>query len=455
MRRSFLCRVSAAGPDEACLFAPLRRGSPTHWCGLCDGSDTGRVGFRSSSNALSAGTTGLGTSSRFVCVCGLFFARILFKYVTSVFARYRAVRFAMIFRKGFTLVELLVVIAIIGLLVGLLLPAVNAAREAARRTQCTNNLKQIGLALLNHHDTVGHFPVTQTGSGPRIGSGGCSEGYYSWQVRILPFIEEQALHDAIDFSANMSDEYSSGAPISATHPNAAVATTRIASLLCPSDDGSGSNQEVMGTADPGSDSYAANAGWPSLATGYDGERATPGKYNGLISIANPSLHIAWHPSSGIQIREVKDGLSKTAAVTERLIQTGVTQSQILNSEERRKSYHITANPRTLGMMAERCDSSLTHADVSMSAYLGRAWISGWARTGPTYMHLKPPNTNNCHFSHNDDSGDVVITPSSNHPGGVNVVMADGHVRFIQDSIDTKAWWAMGTRNGHEVVDESE
>ena len=356
---------------------------------------------------------------------------------------------------GFTLVELLVVIAIIGVLIALLLPAVQAAREAARRMQCANNLKQIGLALLNHHDSAGHFAITQTGSGPPDGSGGCLEGYFSWHVRILPFLDQQPLHDAIDFSVNMSDECSSGAPISNTHPNATAAATPIATFLCSSDVDTGNNEEVMGTANPGSDNYAANAGWPSLATGYDGERATPGDYNGLISIENPNQQIAWHPRAGIRIRDVRDGLSNTAAVSERLIQTGVTQSQILGSEETKKSYHITANPRTLSMMAQRCDASLTHADVAMSAYLGRAWISGWTRTGPTYMHLKPPNTNNCHFSHFDNSGDLMITPSSYHPGGVNIVMADGHVRFIQDSINMQTWWAMGTRNGDDLVDEDE
>ena len=358
-------------------------------------------------------------------------------------------------RPGFTLVELLVVIAIISLLIALLLPAVQAAREAARRTLCANNLKQIGLAVLNHHDSAGHFAITQTASGSSDGSGGCGAGFYSWHVRILPFLEQQPLHDAIDFSINMSDGCSSGAPISNTHPNAIAAATRISTFLCSSDSDTGNNEEVMGTANPGSDNYAANAGWPSLATGYDGERATPGKYNGLISIENPKKHIVWHPRAGIRIRDVRDGLSNTAAVAERLIQTGVTQSQILNSEDTTKSYHLTAVPRTLTMMVQRCDSSRTHADVAMSAYLGRAWISGWTRTGPTYMHLKPPNTNNCHFTLNDDSGDVVITPSSHHPGGVNLVMADGHVRFIQDSIDLQIWWAMGTRNGDDLVDEAE
>lgn len=93
-------------------------------------------------------------------------------------------------RKAFTLVELLVVIAIIGMLVALLLPAVQAARGAARKTQCTNNLRQLALSFQNHHDSMEYFPISQIGSGADDGHGGCRSGMYSWHARILPYIEE-------------------------------------------------------------------------------------------------------------------------------------------------------------------------------------------------------------------------------------------------------------------------
>ena len=352
---------------------------------------------------------------------------------------------------AFTLVELLVVIAIIGLLVALLLPAVQAARESARRIECTNHLKQIGLGLHNHHDTSGRFPSSQTGSGEQLASGGCRPGFYSWRARILPYIEQQALHDAIDFSVNMSGNCTSGGPINAGHRNAPAAAAVVESFLCPSDGRTGNNAAVMGTANPASSNYTANAGWPSLATGYSGERPTPGRHNGLIGLENPGRPIAWHPPGGVRMHDVTDGLSHTAAVAEHLIQSGNRQSEILDSPETMKSYHITGNPRTLAQMVQRCSAASTHADIAMSAYLGRAWISGWSRTGATYMHVKTPNTNNCHFGLDDDSGDVLITPSSHHPGGVQLLMGDGHVVFVSDNVDAHVWWAAGSRDGDETV----
>jgi prepilin-type processing-associated H-X9-DG protein len=100
-------------------------------------------------------------------------------------------------------------------------------------------------------------------------------------------------------------------------------------------------------------------------------------------------------------------------------------------------------------MSERCDAEYTHSDLANSTYLGRAWISGWAPTAPTYMHLKPPNTNHCHFGHSFTTGDFIVTPSSHHAGGVNVAFADGHVEFIADDVDQEVWWSMGSRNGRD------
>ncbi len=351
---------------------------------------------------------------------------------------------------AFTLVELLVVIAVIGILIALLLPAVQAAREAARRMQCKNNLKQLGLSLLNHHDTYGYFPVSQTASGAGTG-GNCQAGFYSWQTRVLPFLEEQSLHDSIDFSINMSDACGSGAPISASHPNAAAASEVVDSLLCPSDGATGGNAVVMGQANPASDNYAANAGWPVMASGFNGERPTPGKYNGFISLTNPGKRANWHSAGPVRIRHVTDGLSQTAAVAERLIQTAGSLAEVDASDVKLQSFHITSSAaRTLPAMAAAGAPGATHPDGRESAFIGRAWISGWSPTGPTYMHLMKPNSNNCHFESADENGNVAITPSSNHPGGVNVLMGDGHVHFVEDSVEPETWWAMGSRNGGDL-----
>ncbi|MCH2115721.1 MAG: DUF1559 domain-containing protein [Pirellulales bacterium] len=353
------------------------------------------------------------------------------------------------FRSAFTLVELLVVIAIIGVLIGLLLPATQAAREAARRTLCANNLKQLGLALQTHHSTVGHFPINQTASG-RSSNNGCEPGNYSWLVRVLPYMEQGSLYDSIDFNTNMSDACSSGIPIGASHTNAIAAATQVSGFLCPSDGVSKDNAVVMGDANPAGDNYAANAGWPSSATGYDGKRTIPGPYNGVISLQHPGKSIAWHQSGNTSIRHITDGTSHTAAVVERLFQRAQNLDEIRNVRESLKSYHITeSSGRTLSVMRDRCDAGSTHADPVESAFIGRAWISGWTPTGSTYMHLNTPNMSHCHFENLNASGDFAVTPSSNHPGGVNIVLADGHSQFISEEIEPLLWWALGSRDGGE------
>ena len=354
-------------------------------------------------------------------------------------------------RLAFTLVELLVVIAIISVLVLLLLPAVNAAREAARNTQCKNNIRQLALAVVNYEGTYGHFPVSQTASGKALPGNKCEGGFYSWHARILPFVEATNVYQQIDFDLDMADSCNGGEHglFRADHPNANPASQSIDTFLCPSDfTASGLNEQIMGV-NTGQDNYAGNAGWPSLTTGFNGERATPAKYNGLISVVNVRSDNKWLPKKGVRTKDVKDGLSKTACVAERMIQHGMTQINILNGSKKTLSYHITEQARTLGAMVERCRPENTHPDLTNSAYLGRSWISGWAPTGPTYMHVKEPNSNHCHFSHSDTTGDFIVTPTSNHPGGVNVAFADGHVSFVPDGVTLEVWWAMGSRNGGE------
>ena len=364
--------------------------------------------------------------------------------------------------RGFTLVELLVVIAIIAMLVMLLLPAVQAAREAARRIQCTNNLRQLGLALNTYHDALGFFPVSQLGSVTDSGDGQAvtrqadsstnSGGFYSWHSKILPFIEEQPLHDSIDFSITMSNSVNTGSrgEISATHKNASAAMTIVSTFLCSSDSSSVNSERLMGI-NTAPDNYVGNAGWPAPATGYGGERVSPGRYNGIISLRNPSTENESLAHSAVRMRTVIDGTSKTAAFTERLIQTAPDRDGILAGPETLQSFHITMAARTLPQLASRCSATNTHPDAVNSAFLGRSWISGWSPTGATYRHLKQPNTNHCHFGDNHADGEFVVTPTSNHPGGVNVALVDGHVEFVDSGVDPEVWWAMGSRNGRETI----
>lgn len=356
-------------------------------------------------------------------------------------------------RCGFTLVELLVVIAIIAILVGLLLPAVQMAREAARRTQCNNNMRQIALAAFNYESARGQFPVNHVGPSSNSGAGQ-DRGYYSWLCTLLPYLEQGNLYDQIDFTVDLSDGYVQGdGTLFSPHVNGQLATQSINMFLCPSDVLDANSEALMGTATAG-DNYAGNAGWPSYASGYDGERSTPGEFNGVIALHNPSTDVAWHGvgrrGKGVRIAMITDGTSNTSLMAERLIQTGTDIASIREYDPRVGSFHVTENVRTLPDLEERCSAAYTHADVQNSAYIGRSWMSGWAMTAPTFMHVKTPNTWMGHFSSSAYDGDFMVTPSSRHPQGINMAMCDGSVQFINDEIDLHTWWALGSRNGKEI-----
>lgn len=345
--------------------------------------------------------------------------------------------------RGFTLVELLVVIAIIGILIGMLLPAVQSVREAARRTSCVNNLRQLGLAVLNYESAIGEFPVNQVGPGLSDGQGGFQEGYYSWLVPILPYAEQNNVFDAINRDVNCGDGF--GFQISDTHPNAVAANTVIDIFLCPSDFALLETAIAMGSANPAPDNYMGNAGWPSYATGFDGERATPGKFNGIIPLVHPSDNVNWHDDS-VKIADVHDGTSNTSMISERLVQNGNSPDEIRNYDRRLESFHLTPVSRTLGEISNQISPEQTHSHVFESGHIGRAWISGFALTAPTYLHVNSPNSLVGHYDTSQTEGDFVVAPSSRHPGGVNMVSVDGSVRFVTDSIDQRAWWQLGARD---------
>lgn len=358
-------------------------------------------------------------------------------------------------RPAFTLVELLVVIAIIGILVALLLPAVQAAREAARRVSCTNNLKQIGLALHNYHDSFGTLPINMTSGGSGTTPQGLdTTGFYSWLVPILPFVEQQPLYDSINLNISMSDATGPTAPymayIGADHPNAEAARTRVPCYLCPSD--SNSSTDAMGSALPAPDNYAGNAGWIPFATGYDGSRATPGKQNGMIPLVSPGEDVGWHVNK-ISFKNVTDGLSNTVAVAERRINDRDWNGQ---SGKNDAIFSFCAGggrtARTLAEHRQYCVNTFS-PDTALSRPHGRAWISGWSLTAPIYTHVMEPNSRNCHFHSGFVDGNFLTTASSQHPGGVNVVLGDGHVRFVEDSIALNVWWSLGSRDGGEATQQ--
>jgi prepilin-type processing-associated H-X9-DG protein len=311
--------------------------------------------------------------------------------------------------------------------------------------------------MASYHDALHAFPLNMTSGGGADGQGGCRTGSFSWRAQLLPFVEEKPLYDAIRFDVTMADRCNDplDGRISASHPNARAAARRLPVFLCPSDGDIEANDIVMGSANPGPDNYAANAGWPSFATGFDGERAYPSKYNGVITLAAalPGANVAWHPRRGIRAKDISDGLSHTAAVAERLIQRGNTLAEIRGSDTRVQSFHLTDAVRTLPQMIAASQLN-PHADATYSAYQGRSWISGWTLAAPTYMHVFPPNNLNMHLHSGVSSGDNLVTPSSHHTDGVNLLMCDGHVTFVSDDVEPRVWWAMGSRNDGRVMQEN-
>ena len=345
-------------------------------------------------------------------------------------------------REGFTLVELLVVIAIIGILIGMLLPAVQMVREAARRTSCANNMRQIALAVHNYESANTIFPVNQVGPGPSTGSGTYGSGFYSWLVPILPFIEQANVASGFDKSISNGDGNSY--KMSDTHPNAASANTLIDTFLCGSDSPNTDNSAFLGSANPAPSNYSGNAGWPSYSTGFMGERSTPGMFNGVIALINPSNKIGWHGTSKSDFASISDGSSNTAMIAERLIQQGNSVAALRVGDVRVKSLHIPERFETQEKIV--AEMAISHTHVFESAHIGRSWSSGWPLAGPTYMHVQTPNTTVGHYNTSADEGDFVVTASSQHPGGVNVVLADASVHFVNDSVAKEVWWATGSRD---------
>lgn len=344
-------------------------------------------------------------------------------------------------RPGFTLVELLVVIAIIGILIGMLLPAIQAVRSAARRTACANNVRQIALALHNYESAHQKFPVNQVGPGKSNGLGGFESGHYSWLVSLLPQLEQNNVYYSFDLGINNGD--GDGYKVSDTHPNSDAVSTLVPAFMCPSDTPNQNNEVILGSANPAPGSYAANAGWPSYATGFSGERATPGTANGAIPLVHPSSPVQWH-NDKIRMGDFADGTSNTALISERLIQSGNSADEIKSGDKRLQSWHVLEQFEPLSDIISQMKNS--HMHVRESAHIGRSWSSGWPLAAPTYMHVQAPNSVTGHYNTSVDEGDFVVTPSSQHTGGINMAMVDGSIRFVPDSVDLEVWWAIGSRD---------
>lgn len=299
-------------------------------------------------------------------------------------------------RRGFTLIELLVVIAVIAVLIALLLPAVQQAREAARRSQCKNNLKQIGLALQNYHDTVNCFPFALRGSGGN---------QFSALSQLLPQLDLTPLYKKIDFKLMVT-----------TPANAAVGMIELTQFRCPSD-----FQNPLSAAG-GAINYIPNKGTNVLWNDPAG--------NGVI-----------YYQSSIRLGDIKDGTSQTVAFSERNVTDGSTGISTPDAD----TYLSALDPANPDQAYQFCEAvDVTNLANQFGNHMGAPWMHG----KHAYQHISPPNRRSCGFQ---PAGKAAMTASSRHSGGVHVQMCDGAVRFLNNSVDIAVWRAIGTRNGKETV----
>lgn len=330
--------------------------------------------------------------------------------------------------RGFTLIELLVVIAIIAILVALLLPAVQQAREAARRSSCKNNLKQIGLALHNYHDTFGMFPINhdQTVNNPPIPPQG---GVYSWIVRILPQIDQGPLFNNINFNVN---ETGNGESVVQPINGTPLAEHTITTVMCPSNPMRESETGQIGRGACGNGRCIAGArtdyvgnmgfawsGWKDCSD--TGRNGAP--WTGATSLPETNAGTFWwHGQFTNRIRDITDGTSNTIAVFENHHWKGVTGGNQPNQSQ-----------------------------------VNKAFI--WA----TAIGAAEPQTGPINAAARDD--DTRCTNmSSSHTGGAHALMADGTVQFLNENMSVGTWnstrnqvvggvlGALITRSGSETVE---
>jgi len=352
--------------------------------------------------------------------------------------------------KGFTLVELLVVIAIIGILVGLLLPAVQAAREAARRMQCSNNLKQLGLALHNYESAFKSFPTRSGGTDSTSGTGlmNSNRGRLSAFIPLLSFIEGGSQYNQIVAGDANNPPHGPHA-----WANWGPWNTSPAFMRCPSDAGYANSTRT--------NSYALSAG---------------DMVEGLMSGISGQARGVFSPRGarrGYRFGDLSDGTSNTLAISERLCQQ-------TRNERATDPVAVAANQVevTLGTHT-RVSGLINTPSLCNSVVAGRFFVAGssiqarfgiaWQDANPMYVSFNtvlPPNGPSCADGGiNGDSVHLVIPAASRHTGGVNATLCDGSVRFISSSIDTGnlnarqtisgpsmygIWGALGSRNGGEV-----
>jgi prepilin-type N-terminal cleavage/methylation domain-containing protein/prepilin-type processing-associated H-X9-DG protein len=376
--------------------------------------------------------------------------------------------------RGFTLIELLVVIAIIAVLIALLLPAVQSAREAARRAQCTNNLKQLGLAMHNYVSANdGLPPVCVDQQWNAANTNIMPHQNWSQHTRLLPYMEQTPLYNAINwsFGARWSEDglvpgYPGGNSIPNPPDNGAamgcdaipqmtVLISVVNSFLCPSDGNPGGSGQIVvnGTSKlVGAFSYPSNIGLNRRITG-NVFGQTPAdsswKLNGPNYVAS-----SWDGAvnATTNLTTFQDGTSNTAIFSEWIKGQAVGTGSSKNGNL--EVYNLGANSNAFPVdfqFMQLCNT----VPVS-NANQNWQWKGEWWGFGGTsiYSHTQTPNRTNCAYKDigQDGRGTItMVTASSNHPGGVNVLFMDGSVRFVKSSVSYQAWYAIATPNYGEVL----
>jgi prepilin-type N-terminal cleavage/methylation domain-containing protein/prepilin-type processing-associated H-X9-DG protein len=332
--------------------------------------------------------------------------------------------------RGFTLIELLVVIAIIGVLVGLLLPAVQQAREAARRASCVNNLKQLGLGMHNYVDANKALPLTSncppgvTDAEKAASTGPWRDGI--WYVRlsahamILPFIERQDLASFITKTLGGGQH----------HESSSFGKVTVSGFLCPSTDRS----------KPVADGYPGNTyGWSS-GSSLHSNKGNASSQNGMLN-----------PETAIKFKDVTDGLSKTIMAAEMLCGTGDGSYPFDISQVGNSAWSDAAMPSEADV-----DSMGSAAATATSGEVGRYWSRGLptqtvlnTAAPPNWIH---PNVTNALGGWKSTGGKQINPPRSMHPGGVNVLLGDGAVKFANNEIGVTLFQRLGNRADGGTVD---